>query len=95
MFIRTDYNWNIKNGDILKCISSYLIKINNKKDRHFSRKSNIPFTKWYVKEYSNIIKINRILNAIIDKTVNKLNKKIIANRITILNAQLLLEQHIS
>ena len=87
----------LKMEDILKCISSYLIKINNKKDRHFPRKSNIPFTKWYVKEYSNITKINRILNAIIDKTVNKLNKneKIIANRLTILNVQLLLEQHIS
>ena len=87
----------LKMEDISKCISSYLIKINNKKNRHFPRKSNIPFTKWYIKEYSEITKISRILNAVIDKTVNKLNKneKIIANRITILNVYMLSEQHIS
>lgn len=69
---------NIKNY-----FGSYLIKINNKKNRHYPRKSNKPFTKWYIKEYSNITKISRILNAIINCTINNLNKneKLVAKKL--------------
>lgn len=58
--------------NMTKCINSYLIKINNKKDRHFPRESNRPHSKWYVKEYSNIARISKILNAIINGTINDL-----------------------
>jgi len=61
----------------------YIKITRNKKDRSFPRTSKTPFIKWYIKGYSDHTKFMRIINAILDKKVDKLDKnlKVIANRI--------------
>ena len=51
----------------------YIKKINNKKNRSYPRTSKTPFTKWYVKGYSEHSKLAKIINAILNKTTHKLN----------------------
>lgn len=62
---------------------------NNKPDRHFPRFSKRPFTKWYVKSYSNQTSYNKIINAKIKGTTHKLNKnlKLKANKIVSINGK--------
>lgn len=52
------------------------------------RNSKTPFTKWYIKGYSNLTKYAKI-DAIINDTVNKLNKnlKSIAKNIISINGK--------
>jgi spore germination protein GerM len=59
----------------------------NKTGRSNPRRSNTPFTKWYVKDYSESAKYKKVINAIINNTINKLNKnlKSLAKRITIID----------
>ena len=84
--IKKIINGELTNIDLKKYFTSYLIVTKNKENRKIPRISKTPFTKWYVKEYSNSSKLANILEAIINKTIDKLDKnlKIIANRITIL-----------
>jgi len=62
---------------------SYIKIVVNKKDRTFPRNSKTPFTKWYIKGYSDQTKFMKIIDYIINNTVDKLNKnlKTIAKRI--------------
>lgn len=57
--------------------------IKNETGRSFPRHSKTPFTKWYVKGYSVATQMKKIIDAIINKKINTLNKnlKVIANRI--------------
>lgn len=55
---------------------SYIKIIQNKTDRHFPRNSKTPFTKWYIKGYSNQTKYLSIIDAIINDKVNELNKNL-------------------
>jgi len=55
---------------------SYIVMIFNKNNRTFPRVSKTPFTKWYVKGYSNHTKYLSIIDAIINDTVNTLNKNL-------------------
>ena len=66
-----------------KFCKSYIKVIQNKKNRSFPRTSKTPFTKWYIKGYSNQTKYMTIIDAIINNTVDELNKnlKTIAKRI--------------
>jgi hypothetical protein len=53
------------------------IKISQNKDnRAFPRTAKTPFTKWYVKGYSNHTKYMSIISAIVDNKVNELNKNL-------------------
>ena len=63
-----------------------ILKIKNEKDRSFPRYSKTPFTKWYIKGYSDITKFSKIVYAIISGTVNELNKnlKTLAKKITLM-----------
>lgn len=64
------------------------IKFNNiKPNRKNERIAIQPFSKWYIKQYSNHNSITLIIIAKLNETVEKLNKnlKLIANKITILN----------
>lgn len=48
------------NNDILKRFNkSYIVQYKNDKDRSFPRISKTPFTKWYVKGYSEMTQINK------------------------------------
>ena len=64
-------------------ISTY----NNKLGRSNPRRSNTPFTKWYVKDYSESSKYKKVISAIINNKINQLNKnlKTLATKITILD----------
>ena len=55
---------------------SYIKITQNKVNRHFPRTSKTPFTKWYVKGYSNQTKYLSIIDAIINNKVNELNKNL-------------------
>ena len=59
----------------------------NKTGRSNPRRSNTPFTKWYVKDFSESAKYKKVINAIIDNTIDMLNKnlKSLAKRITIID----------
>jgi hypothetical protein len=62
---------------------AYIIQTKNEKDRLLPRYAKTPFKKWYVKGYSEITKYSRIVRAIINKTIDKLDKnlKMLAKRI--------------
>lgn len=67
--------------------NNYIITIKNECDRSFPRNSKTPFTKWYVKGYSELTKYSKIINAIENKTIDKLNKnlKMIANKVMLID----------
>jgi hypothetical protein len=69
--------------DLERICKLYTKKTYNKKDRHFARVSKRPFSKWYIKGYSESTKYKRIFNAIKNKTIYELNKneKLIARKI--------------
>lgn len=66
---------------------THMILRKNKLNRHFPRICNIPFSKWYVKDYSESSKYTRIIDAIKNDTTNKLhsNLKTIATSIIKIN----------
>lgn len=63
--------------------------IHNNTGRSFPREALSPFTKWYVKGYSEIAKYENIINAIKTGTIDTLNKnlKLIANQIITINGR--------
>lgn len=67
--------------------SSYIKIIQNKKGRSFPRTSKTPFSKWYIKGYSNLTKYKTIIDAIINNEIENLNKnlKMIAKKIISIN----------
>jgi hypothetical protein len=84
--------WEIINGTLDKVkldkfCDCYIIICQNKKNRSEPRESKTPFTKWYVKGYSNLTKYAKIIMAIQENKVNELNKnlKSIAHRIVSIN----------
>src|SRR5919108_4420733 len=54
----------------------YIKLINNKKNRSFPRTSKTPFSKWYVKGYSHNSQLVKMINAILNNTINELNKNL-------------------
>jgi len=67
--------------------NTYIFFIKNDNDRHFPRCSKTPFSKWYVKDYSESSKYGKIIDALLNKTVDKLhaNLKVIAKNILKIN----------
>ena len=83
---------NILNGtpneEILdKFCKSYIKIVQNRKNRSFPRTSKTPFSKWYIKGYSNQTKYMKIIEAILNDKVHELNKnlKTIATHFTSIN----------
>jgi hypothetical protein len=72
-----------------KFCKSYVKIVQNKNDRTFPRTSNTPFTKWYVKSYSNHTKYLKIIKCIMKNEIDKLNKnsKTIAMKIISINGK--------
>lgn len=66
-------------------IRKYVMTYNTQIGRHNPRKSKTPFTRWYVKDYSESSKYSKVINAILDKKTNELNKnlKTLSKRIKI------------
>ena len=75
-------NGGLNIGIIINLTKSIKIR-KDKQNRVSDRKSLIPFSKWYVKMYHKIYQDKKILNAILNDTVNKLDKnlKVMAKKI--------------
>lgn len=76
------YLYDFINGNKINLIP-YKITHTNKKNRSFPHISKTPFTKWYIKGYSEMTKYAKIIKAINNDTINNLNKnlKTIAKKI--------------
>jgi hypothetical protein len=59
-----------------KFCNSYIIIIKNEPNRAFSRKSKIPFSKWYVKQYHEKYDYDTIIEALINDDKQNLNKNL-------------------
>ena len=72
---------------LLNYINSYLIKTNTIKNISNPRISYIPFSKWYIKSYSDYYKYCKIIEAIKNNNFDNLNKnlKILANELKIIS----------
>lgn len=77
----------LTNEQLDKFCKSYIKIIQNKTNRSFPRTSKTPFSKWYVKGYSNLTQYVKVIEAILNNKVNELNKnlKIIAKSIVSIN----------
>ena len=76
------------NDDLLyNYCSTYIIKTNTIKNISNPRTSYIPFTKWYIKSYSDYYKYSKIIDAIKNNNFDTLNKnlKLLANELKIIN----------
>lgn len=63
-------------NDLDAFCESNIIIIQNKTNRSFPRTAKTPFKKWYVKGYSNLTRFMRIIDAILNNTVDKLPKNL-------------------
>ena len=63
----------LKQEQIRSFCKSYIHIIKNELNRSFPRYSKTPFTKWYIKQYSIFAEILKIINAIENNTLHKLN----------------------
>ena len=52
----------------------FALSVINDEERHFPHISKTPFTKWYVKGYSNYSEINKIVDAIVNDKIHLLDK---------------------
>ena len=67
---------NTTDGSSYNKIRKYVKTYNIQKERHNPIKSKTPFTRWYVKGYSEVSKYSKVINAILNNTVNELNKNL-------------------
>ena len=74
---------NVTYDDIENIKKYFNKKCTNKENRNFPRISKTPFTKWYVKSYSNHNNLNYIIKKILSEDIQDLNKnqKLIVNSI--------------
>ena len=72
-FLYDILNDNINTTKITQFYESYIVLVKNKRNRSFPRRSNIPFTKWYIKKYSDSTKYIKIKEALDSNTINQLN----------------------
>jgi hypothetical protein len=56
--------------------NSYIKIVQNKTDRSYPRTAKTPFTKWYIKGYSNQTKYMKIINSIVNDKIDELNKNL-------------------
>lgn len=66
----------INHNDIVKFLSIYIHFNYTEKDAHNPRVSQIPFTKWYIKNYHNKYDIEQIFEAYNDNDKTKINKNL-------------------
>lgn len=78
---------NVTDTSFITFCKSYILYNKIKKDRVYPRISKTPFSKWYVKYYSEMAAIAKIINAIKTDKLTVLNKnlKSKANKILAIN----------
>lgn len=69
------YN-NMSDSNFLHFCKSYITFNKIKNDRTYPRTSKMPFTKWYIKQYSIAAEFNKMINAIKNNCFDKLNKNL-------------------
>lgn len=74
--LKSIVNGKLSKGILDKFCKTYIIEIKNKEGRSFPRESKTPFTKWYIKGYSEKTKFAKILDAILNDKINELNKNL-------------------
>ena len=81
----------LTNDEYNQFCKTYIKITDNKKNRSFPRTSKKTFSKWYVKGYSHNSQLVKIINAILNNTINKLNKnlKTKAKRIKEINGKII------
>lgn len=79
-------NGKLTSNLIFNYCNSYIIKTNTIKNISNPRTSYIPFTKWYIKSYSDYYKYCKIIEAKKNNNLESLNKnlKLLANKLTII-----------
>lgn len=79
-------NGKLTNNLIFNYCNSYIIKTNTIKNINNPRTSYIPFSKWYVKSYSDYYKYCKIIEAKKNNNLDSLNKnlKLLANELKII-----------
>lgn len=77
------FNKSLTNDKFKNFCNIYCKIIINEKDRSFPRHSKTPFSKWYIKSYSELSKYEQIKQAIDENDIDSLNKnlKLITNNI--------------
>ena len=75
---------NLKKDKLDTYCKTYIKIIKNEIGRSFPRTAKTPFCKWYVKGYSIVSQMSKLLSAVLSGDIDKLNKnlKLIAKRIT-------------
>jgi hypothetical protein len=66
----------LKKETLINIMNEDLEIIKNETGRSFERKSIVPFTKWYIKMYHKMYEYRKIIDAIENNTIDKLNKNL-------------------
>ncbi len=61
---------------LLNCIGAYSKKVKCEKDKSNKRISKRPFSKWYIKYYSDLYKYAKIIDCIENDKIDTLNKNL-------------------
>lgn len=81
--LETIINGSLTEEIVNNFILSYAIPYTNENNRYFERVCKTPFKKWYIKQYAMRYQWTKIIDAIENDTIDKLNKnlKLIANNV--------------
>ena len=68
---------------LFKYLNNFFTLVYSEKNKNNARTSKIPFSKWYVKDYINKYKNEKLIDAIDNNTLEKLNKNLKMEALTI------------
>ncbi len=79
-------NGKINKNTLFKYSSNFISKINIQIDVYKERKCKNPGFKWYIKSYAEYYKNNKIIDAILNDSIDELNKnlKLLASELKII-----------
>ena len=82
---------NLEKDKLNAYCKNYIKIVKNATGRSFPRTAKTPFCKWYVKGYSIVSQMSKLLSAVLNGTTDKLNKnlKMIAKRITSVDGKII------
>ena len=82
---------NLKKDKLNTYCKNYIKIVKNATGRSFPRTAKTPFCKWYVKGYSIVSQMSKLLSAVLSGNIDKLNKnlKMIAKRITSVDGKII------
>jgi hypothetical protein len=78
---------NIDENKINMFCKNYIILHKNERNRAFPRTAKTPFCKWYLKGYNETTKYSKIIDAISNNDINKLDKQLKKIALTIVSIE--------